>query len=247
MTGFQAGTDVWANAAWRAGVYVGQLEGDMRVRGFASGIQNMASGSNDLRSQYVGAYATYKNTTGFYADAVLQAGRHRYTAQPNLTLPTGGKGDSLLASIELGQSFALGQGWTIEPQLQLIHQRVDLDDVVISGARMQQDADNGWIARAGVRIKGETSTALGALQPYGRFNLYRASSGTDIARFIGPAATTDIATRTGGSWGEVAGGATLALNTTWSVYGEIGRLFALGGDARVKSGVQGSLGLKARW
>ncbi len=117
----------------------------------------------------------------------------------------------------------------------------------ISGARVQQDADSGWIARAGVRVKGETSTSLGALQPYGRVNLYRASGGTDIARFIGPAAATDIATRTGGSWGEAAAGLTLALNSTWSVYGEAGRLFAMGGDARVRSGVQGSIGIKARW
>lgn len=246
VDGFQVGTDLFTDANWHAGVYVGQLDGDVRTSGFANGVWG-GVGSNDLRARYLGLYATWTNGRGFYADAVLQAGDHRYTLRPQGNASVTGKGDSLLASIEVGQSFALGQGWTIEPQLQLIHQRVDLDDVVISGARVQQDADNGWIARAGVRVKGETSTALGALQPYGRFNLYRASSGTDIARFIGPAATTDIATRTGGSWGEVAGGATLALNSTWSVYGEIGRLFALGGDARVKSGVQGSLGLKARW
>lgn len=246
VDGFQVGTDLFADAHWHAGIYVGQLDGDVRTSGFANGVWG-GVGSNDLRARYLGLYATWTNGSGFYADAVLQAGDHRYTLRPQGNPSVTGKGDSLLASIELGQSFALGQGWTIEPQLQLIHQRVDLDDVVISGARVQQDADSGWIARAGVRVKGETSTALGALQPYGRVNLYRASSGTDIARFIGPAATTDIATRTGGSWGEVAGGATLALNTTWSVYGEIGRLFALGGDARVKSGVQGSVGLKARW
>ena len=40
-------------------------------------------GSNDLRSQYLGAYATWKNDSGLYVDGVLQAGRHRYTASPD--------------------------------------------------------------------------------------------------------------------------------------------------------------------
>lgn len=246
LDGFQVGTDLWADGNWHAGIYVGQLDGDVSVNGFARGVHGSV-GRNDLRSRYLGAYATWYGANGFYADAVLQAGDHRYTVQPQGNAFASGKGDSQTASIEIGQSLALGQGWTIEPQLQLIYQRVDLDDVSISGARVQQDSDNGWVARAGVRVKGAMSTSLGALQPYGRLNLYRASSGTDIARFVGPAATTDIATRTGGSWGEVAGGMTLALNPTWSVYGEVGQMFAVGGSARIKSGVQGSIGVKARW
>lgn len=246
LDGFQVGTDLWADGNWHAGIYVGQLDGDVSVNGFARGVQG-GVGRNDLRSRYLGAYATWYGDHGFYADAVLQAGDHRVSVQPQGNASATAKGDSQTASIEVGQSFALSQNWIIEPQLQLIYQRVDLDDVSISGARVQQDSDNGWVARAGVRVKGTMSTSLGALQPYGRLNLYRASSGTDIARFVGPAATTDIATRTGGTWGEVAGGLTLALNPTWSVYGEVGQMFAVGGDARIKSGVQGSIGVKARW
>lgn len=33
----------------------------------------------------------------------------------------------------------------------------------------------------------------------------------------------------------------------WTVYGEVGQMFAVGGDARVKIGVQGSIDVKARW
>ena len=78
-------------------------------------------------------------------------------------------------------------------------------------------------------------------------NYYRGSKGNDVARFIGPAASTDIASATGHSTAEVAAGATLTLNPTASLYGEVGKLFALGGDGRVKSGIQGSVGLRVRW
>lgn len=247
LNGFQAGTDLWANPSWRTGVYVGQLDGDMSVTGFARGVANLAVGSNDLRSQYLGAYATWRNEGGFYADAVLQAGRHRYTVSPNLALASTGKGSSLLASIEVGQGFALGGGWVIEPQLQLMHQRVDLDNTRIGGALVQQDTHAGWIARAGLRLKGEMSTAAGVLQPYARLNVYTSSRGTDIARFIGPAASTDIASATGGSSTELAAGATLRITPSTSLYGELGQLWASGGSTRSKSGLNASAGVKMQW
>jgi hypothetical protein len=113
----------------------------------------------------------------------------------------------------VGQAFALGgSGWSIEPQLQLIHQHMDLNNSVIAGAVVQPQADSGWIARAGVRVKGQLDTGMGTLQPYGRFNVYKTSSGADIARFVNGATTTDIAAPTGGTSTELAGGFTLALS-----------------------------------
>ncbi len=247
LTGFQAGTDLWADPNFRVGVYVGQLDGDMRVNGFASGLANLAVGTNDLKSEYLGAYATWKNDGGLYVDGVLQAGRHRYTASPALGLSSGGKGNSLLASIEVGQSFAIAEHWTIEPQLQLVHQRVNLGEVGIAGALVQQDSHNGWLARAGVRVKGEIATGAGLLQPYVRANVYRSSSGSDVTRFIGPAGFADIATRTGGTSTELAAGATLQLAENMSVYAELGKLWGSSGDARIKSGVNASVGVKMRW
>jgi outer membrane autotransporter protein len=131
--------------------------------------------------------------------------------------------------------------------LQLIHQHIGLDDATISGARVRQDSDDGWIARVGVRLKGEIATSLGTLQPYGRFNIYKTSGGADVARFIGPAGTTDITGRTGSTVGELAGGLTLALNATTSLYGEVGKLWAAGGATDVKTALQGSLGLRMKW
>ncbi|PLC05094.1 autotransporter outer membrane beta-barrel domain-containing protein [Variovorax sp. RO1] len=248
LTGFQAGTDLLATPHWRAGLYVGQLDGDATTTGFASGVRNLRTGRNDLRSQYAGVYGTYVGASGFYADVVVQSGRHRYTAEPMLGAGIGGKGHSLLGSIEVGQAFALGgSGWRIEPQLQLIHQHIDLGNTAIVGAVVQPRADSGWIARAGVRVKGEIDTGMGTLQPYGRFNVYKSSSGTDIARFVNGATTTDIAAPTGGTSTELAGGFTMALSQTTSLYGEVGKLWSSGGNAKVKSSINGALGVRVKW
>ncbi len=247
LSGLQAGTDLWTNANWRAGLYVGQLDGDMQVKGFARGIANLAVGSNDLRSQYLGGYATYTDTSGFYVDTVLQAGRHRYEVKPQTRLRTKGKASSLSASLELGQSFALGEGWQIQPQAQLVHQRLDLDDVDIAGARVSQERDGTWLARVGVRVKGDIATSAGRLQPYARVNLYRASGGNDVTRFVNPAASTAITSSRGSTSTELAAGFTLSLSESASLYGEVGKLWTTGGDTRVKSQLNGSVGLRVRW
>ncbi|MBO9512573.1 MAG: autotransporter outer membrane beta-barrel domain-containing protein [Variovorax sp.] len=247
-TGFQAGTDLMGARPWRAGIYVGQLDGNARVNGFASGVQQLAVGRNDLRSQYLGLYATYAADNGIYADTVLQAARHRYDVEPIGSAGISGKGDGLTASIEVGRPFALGStGWILEPQAQLVHQHLDLDDATISGARIEPHADSGWTARLGVRIKGAIDTDLGMLQPYGRVNVYRSANGTDVARFVNGSFVTDIAAPIGGTSTELAGGFTLTVGTSTSVYGEIGRRWSAGGDAKVEASVNGSVGVRVRW
>jgi len=253
LDGFQAGTDLLHISSWRAGVYVGQIDGDMRVSGFARGIRNLGVGSNSLRNQYLGAYGTYTGEGGFYADAVLQAGRHRYDlVNPFTQSGSGGsgKGRSLLASVEVGQPFALGGAgdWKIEPQLQLIHQRLNLDDVAITGNTLvRQRPDNAWLARLGVRIKGEVGVGAGRLQPYARFNLYRASGGNDVISFIASGGRAAIASSTGGASAELAAGATLALTPTFALYSELGKLWSTGGNARVKTSVQAGVGARILW
>lgn len=246
VSGLQAGTDLLAGGHWRAGVYLGFLDGGADVSGNARGTFGRV-GSNDLRSRYVGAYATWMDGSGLYADAVVQGGSHRYTVRPDGNASAPGKGDSFTASIETGKSFALTERWTVEPQAQLIYQRAHFDAVPIAGAIVRQDADAGWIGRLGVRIKGDFATGAGRLQPYARLNLYRASAGADVAEFVGPAGSTRFASASGYSAAELAGGFTLALTPAASLYGELGRVISVGGDARVKSSVQGSVGVKLRW
>ncbi|WP_436290343.1 autotransporter outer membrane beta-barrel domain-containing protein [Variovorax sp. LjRoot178] len=246
VSGLQAGTDLWMSGDWRAGLYVGYLDGSADVTGNARALIARV-GSNSLQSRFLGAYATWMDASGLYVDSVLQAGSQRYTVRPDISPSISGKASSFAASIETGKPFALNERWSIEPQAQLIYQRLRPDDTTLSGAQVRHDAADGWIARLGVRVKGDIATGAGRLQPYARLNMYRASFGDDVVGFIGPAGTTAIASAAGYSAAEAAAGATLALTPATSLYGEIGHLWNIGGDATVKSSVQASLGIKLRW
>jgi outer membrane autotransporter protein len=247
VSGVQVGADLLVGGNWRVGAYVGGLDGSADVSGNANGTFGRV-GSTDLQSRYLAGYANWRDAaTGWYVEAVLQAGHHRYSVRPDGSLPVSGKARSVSASIETGKSFALTETWSIEPQVQLIRQRTRVDDVSINGALVRQHADGGWIGRVGVRIKGDIPTGAGRLQPYARFNVYRASAGADVVDFVGPAAATRVASGGGYTATEVAGGLSLALTPGMTVYGEVGRTFSTGGDTRVKSSVQGTVGLRVSW
>jgi outer membrane autotransporter protein len=246
LEGFQIGSDLYADDDWHAGLYVGDLKGNMDVKGFARGIDNLSVGHNDLHSQYLGGYATWTGATGLYVDTVLQRGRHDDDAHSQGG-KVSGKGDSWLASVEMGQPFALNSAWSVEPQVQLVQQHLDLDDAHIGSTQVRQDVDQGWMARLGARLEGDYATGAGRVQPYGRVNLYRAANGNDVTRFENAAASTAISSSTGYTSRELAGGATLKLNDRTDVYAEIGKQWAAGGDSDVSSAVQGSMGVRVKW
>ncbi len=80
-----------------------------------------------------------------------------------------------------------------------------------------------------------------------RVNLYRASGGNDVTRFVNPAASTAITSSRGSTSTELAAGFTLGLSESTSLYGEVGKLWSTGGDTRVKGSMSGSVGIKVRW
>ena len=96
-------------------------------------------------------------------------------------------------------------------------------------------------------MKGEVATGAGLLQPYARVNVYRRSSGTDTARFIGPAATTDIASSTGGTSTELAVGATWQLNPLVAAYAKWGACGRTAATHAPRGTWCGSLGVKVQW
>jgi type V secretory pathway adhesin AidA len=246
VSGLQAGADLLVGGQWRAGLYVGGLDGSADVSGYANSAFGRV-GNTDLRSRYIGGYANWRDAeSGMYVETVLQAGSHRYSARPDGGFAVNGKARSVSASVEAGKSFALTERWSIEPQVQLIRQRNSFDDVAIAGTYVRQHADAGWIGRVGVRIKGDIATGAGRLQPYARVNVYRASSGADVVDFVGPGGAR-IASASGYTATEVAGGFSLGLTPATTVYGEIGRTFSAGGDARVKSSMQATIGLRVSW
>lgn len=175
---------------------------------------------------------------------VAQSGEHDYKVKANGRKKQNTKGESFVGSAEVGKSFPVGDSrWVIEPQAQLIYQKVDLDDSKIYGAKVRLSSDELWTARLGVRLRGEFDTRIGAVQPYVRVSAYKSTDGTDRARFTTNAASTEINTASGGTNVEAAGGLSLALGKNARVYTELGVTDAAGGNVKSTSSLSTNLGV----
>lgn len=245
--GSQVGIDLLQGSAHRLGLYGGQLDWDSDVNGFASGVDSRFVGQLSGRSNYLGAYWTYRAVAGWYSDVVLQQGWH------DGDVKTGARGDvegeSTLASVELGKAFSMSTHWQLEPQAQLIVNQQRLETQSIPSARFSYDDELITTLRLGARLVGDFATERDRVLPYARVNLWHGVNGTDTLAVAGPGAGTDIRSARGYTSAEVAVGATWAWNRRFALYGEAGRWIALD-DSRgqeLKSSHSASLGLRVNW
>ena len=201
LGGFQGGIDLLrgsliAGHYERAGLYGAYGDVNADVDGLVTNPAATAyvlarTGSMNLDAWSAGGYWTHVGPGGWYLDAVLQGTWYYGSASTQFArLNTDGTG--FIASLEGGYPFAwpqLGPGFVIEPQGQILWQKVSfrhdydgLGDVALGDT-------TGPSGRIGLRTKWTIETAGGQVwQPYLRANLWRdwgaeantTYSGTDI-------------------------------------------------------------------
>ncbi len=247
FTGFQIGSDLWGNADWRFGGYVGKLDGRMSVSGRYGDFSNPQAGATKIQSQYAGAYGTWRSSEGAYVDAAVQQGFHRNSVKPGASTAADSKSRSSTVSIETGLSVPNASGWTIEPQLQVVRQTINLNDSRITAANVELKSSAGWLGRAGLRSSGEMNADLLSVRPYMQANLYKFGGGADVARFIGPAGSAAIKAPRRGSNSELLVGASMQLSPKYSVHTELGKRWSLGGDTKIESALSGNVGVTMSW
>lgn len=132
--------------------------------------------SGDLDSRGVGLYATYVREDGWYLDSVLKYDHLRGEVKVSNNLGGQVRGhydsDAYGASLELGRTIALGQGWFVEPQVQLAgahlqgpqytssdQLKVDGDAVDSVQARAGGRAGRNWQLESGMQVQGYFSAS----------------------------------------------------------------------------------------
>ncbi|MCJ1886515.1 autotransporter outer membrane beta-barrel domain-containing protein [Pseudomonas sp. LA21] len=132
--------------------------------------------SGDLDSRSVGFYATYVRDDGWYLDSVLKYDHLRGEVKARTNVGGQVRGhydaDAYGASLELGRTIALGQGWFVEPQVQLAgahlqgpqytssdQLEVDGDAVDSVQARAGGRAGRNWQLESGMQAEGYLSAS----------------------------------------------------------------------------------------
>lgn len=169
-----SGAEIGADRAFEQGdgtLYVGSM------LGVGHSDQDFGEhSSGDLDSRSVGLYVTYVREDGWYLDSVLKADHLR--GEVKVPTNVGGQarghydGDAYGASVELGRTLQLGQGWFVEPQVQLAGAHlqgpsytsndglnVDGDAVDSVQARAGGRAGRNWQLDSGAQVQGYLSAS----------------------------------------------------------------------------------------
>ena len=189
LYGFKVGQDLYAKVSdggyrHHVGVYVShsRLEGD--IKGFALAREDRSVGDLRLDGDSVGGYWTLVGPARGYVDAVVQYtrldGRARSDRGDQLDID----GDAWSASLESGYPIPLSERWSLEPQAQLIAQKVSLDSANDSVSHVSHDAQVELTGRLGMRLEGAFTGRGGhLLQPYAQLNLWHGDGGRDTLTF----------------------------------------------------------------
>ncbi|SEL85439.1 Type V secretory pathway, adhesin AidA [Pseudoxanthomonas sp. GM95] len=251
LSGAQVGLDLYAgvdDAGRRdqVGVFVGhsRMQGD--VRGFALGWNHLQAGRAEMDDDHLGLYWTRVGAEGAYLDAVLMG--HRFdghsTSARGIGIDT--DGDGLTASLEVGKPVRWRDEshWSLEPQAQLVWQRLDFDRQADPYAQIAFDADAQWIGRIGLRLAGDYPTTRDRWQPYLKLNLWQGSGGTDRVAFDQDV----LRTRSDAPMLEFGAGVAARLGAHASVFfvADYSRNLGSTDDQRRRT-LQGNAGLRLDW
>ncbi|VVP84423.1 hypothetical protein PS910_02277 [Pseudomonas fluorescens] len=186
--GFKVGQDLYAKVGdtgyrQHVGLYVSHSRLEAEVKGFALAVEDTRVGDLRLDGDSVGAYWTLIGPERAYLDAVVQFtdldGQARSDRGGKLSLD----GHAWTGSLETGYPLALSPSWTLEPQAQLIVQKVSLDSASDGVSQISHDPQTELTGRVGLRLEGNFTTSGSTWQPYVQANVWHGDGGRDTLTF----------------------------------------------------------------
>lgn len=245
--GYQLGHDVFAtlgDGGYRqhAGLFVGHSRLDAKVRGFALGFDDNPAGDIRLRADNLGAYWTWVGPAGGYVDVVAMGTRFhgRSRSARGYTLDLDGHG--IAVSVEGGYPFRLSSQWLLEPQAQVVGQKITVDTAHDPVSEVAFDSKHYWRARVGARLKGAYRIGGTAVEPSLRGNLWHTFKGEDAVTFDD---VDTLRSQHRATQAQLGVGIAARLSDDVSLY--LNTDYARSLDSQPQESLQGSLGLRISW
>ncbi|MBK5534691.1 autotransporter outer membrane beta-barrel domain-containing protein [Pseudomonas sp. TH08] len=247
LNGFQVGNDLYSSQTaggqtQRVGFFVGhsRLQGD--VDGFNEGFEDNSAGKIKLEGDSYGLYWTLTDPYGWYIDTVVMGTRFDGDNHSDRGLKLDNRGHALTLSAEAGYPLPINDTWVVEPQAQVIHQKISLDSQDDGISRVSFDSDGAWTGRLGARLKGRYQVSGLPVEPYLRANLWHTFSGTDSVTF---GDSDVITTEQKSSTADIGLGLVVTLDRAVSVYASTD--YSRNIDSNDLRGVSGNVGIRISW
>ncbi|WP_205246530.1 MULTISPECIES: autotransporter outer membrane beta-barrel domain-containing protein [unclassified Enterobacter] len=247
LWGLQLGQDLYTatednGATHHFGILFGFSRATGDVDGFALAKQGMRVGKLQLNNYNYGGYWTRVAASGWYTDAVLMGSALRLNTNSVNEVNASSSGNAVTGSVETGLPVSLGEGVTLEPQVQLIWQRTSLDSLNDGVSDVRWNNGNTWQGRVGARLQWAFEASGVSWKPYLRANVLRSFGQDDETAFD---SSTTIASNVGQTAGQIGAGLVAQVSQSGSLYATTGYLTNFGGERQRV--VTGNVGVRWNW
>ena len=227
---------------------VGLIGGMSQFQGNSNGLltsRALADPNTDtlnLQGQSLGAYWSLTGPQGWHVDLTASGGRVNGYSRNDQGARQATEGSAVTFSVEGGFPIGLGENWVVEPQAQLINQRITLDTPYAGSGNASSSDLTSWSGRVGARLKGSYDINGLGVEPYVRTNLWHTV-------YTGNTVTLDqvdkISTSRYSSTVEVGLGLVARVTPAVSLY--ISADYSSDVDDNDLNGLIGRLGVRMRW
>lgn len=196
----------------------------------------------NLQGQSLGAYYSLIGAQGWHVDLSASGGRVSGFSRNGQGARQATEGSAMTFSVEGGFPIGLSENWVVEPQAQLINQRITLDTPYAGSGNASSSDLTAWSGRVGARLKGSYDLNGLPVEPYVRTNLWHTV-------YTGNTVTLDqvdkISSSRKSSTVELGLGLVARVTPLVSLY--VSADYSSDVDDNDLNGIIGSLGVRMRW
>jgi len=196
----------------------------------------------NLQGQSLGAYYSLTGAQGWHVDLSASGGRVSGFSRNEQGARQATEGSAMTFSVEGGYPIGLSENWVVEPQAQLINQRITLDTPYAGSGNASSTDLSAWSGRVGARLKGSYDLNGLPVEPYVRTNLWHTV-------YTGNTVTLDQVDKISSSRksSTVELGLGLVARVTPAVSFYVSADYSSDVDDNDLNGLIGSLGVRMRW
>lgn len=227
---------------------VGLIGGTNLIQGNSNGLLTNRGQSDpnsdtlNLQGQSLGAYWSLTGPQGWHVDLTASGGRVSGFSRNEQGARQATEGSSMTLSVEGGFPIGLSDNWVVEPQAQLINQRITLDTPYAGSGNASSTDLSSWSGRVGAKLKGSYDLNGLPVEPYVRTNLWHTV-------YTGNTVTLDqvdkISSSRNSSTVELGLGLVARVTPAVSLY--VSADYSSDVDDNDLNGLIGSLGVRMRW
>lgn len=227
---------------------VGLIGGISQYQGNSNGLlTNRAladphSDTLNLQGQSLGAYYSLTGPQGWHVDLSASGGRVNGFSRNEKGARQAAEGNAVTLSVEGGFPIGISENWVVEPQAQLINQRITLDTPYAGSGNASSSDLTSWSGRVGAKLKGSYDINGLPVEPYVRTNLWHTV-------YTGNTVTLDevdkISSSRKSSTVELGLGLVARMTPAVSLY--VSADYSSDVDDNDLNGIIGSLGVRMRW